>query len=76
MISVTESELRDNISKYLDAVERGEEVEVCRHGKPVATVVPCRSNGMPSWKKDTPFIKLRGKVLASQMVIDERNEGM
>jgi len=76
MITVTQTEFRNNIRKYLSAVERGEKVELYCHGKPVATVIPHRSSGMPSWKKDTPFIKLRGTVLASQMIIDERNEGM
>jgi len=76
MIAVTQTELRNNIRKYIEAVKRGEEFDVYSHGKPVATVIPHRSSGVPSWKRDTPFIKLRGKVLASQMIIDERNEGM
>jgi len=76
MITATQTEFRNHIRKYLTAVKRGEEVEVYCHGKPVATVIPHRTSGVPSWKKDRPLIKLRGGVLASQMIIDERNEGM
>ena len=33
-------ELRQNLSKYLRRVERGERLEVTEHGRPVAVLVP------------------------------------
>ena len=33
------TEVRDQFSDYLDAVEAGEELTVTRHGRPVAVVV-------------------------------------
>jgi prevent-host-death family protein len=40
MKTVTFSQLRNNAKKYFDAVEKGETVEVYRHGKPVAILSP------------------------------------
>ena len=33
-------ELRQNLSKYLDRIKRGERLEVTEHGRPVAVLVP------------------------------------
>jgi prevent-host-death family protein len=33
-------ELRQNLSKYIRRVERGERLEVTEHGRPVAVLVP------------------------------------
>jgi len=45
MKSTTVRELRNNYSKVLKWVAKGEEVEVTRRGKPVARVVPVASAG-------------------------------
>lgn len=34
------AEFKNGLSGYLAAVERGEEVEICRHNKPLARLVP------------------------------------
>lgn len=34
------AELKDNLSRFLNAVEHGEEVEVRRHNVPIARLVP------------------------------------
>ncbi len=70
MISVTETELRDNISKYLDAVEHGEEVEVRRHGKPVASLCPTNAANKAYWSSVTP-LKLEG-VSLSKIILEDR----
>ena len=44
-------ELRQNLSKYLRRVERGERLEVTEHGRPVAVLAPI---GEP----DTPLARL------------------
>lgn len=33
-------ELRQNLSKYLDRIKRGERLEVTEHGRPVAVLAP------------------------------------
>ena len=36
-------ELRQNLSKYLDRIKRGERLEVTEHGRPVAVLAPLPS---------------------------------
>jgi prevent-host-death family protein len=73
MIAVTQTELRNNIRKYLDVVKRGEELDVYSHGKPVATVLPFRGRGVPSWKQPHEPLKLPG-VSLSKMIIEDRED--
>lgn len=39
-MQVNVHEAKTNLSKLLEAVEDGETVVICRHGKPVAELVP------------------------------------
>jgi len=75
MLTVTQTEFRNNIRKYIKAVNRGEEIELYSRGKPVATVLGPRRNGVPSWKRPRPLVKLRDGLSASRLIIEERNEG-
>ncbi len=71
MKTVTFSQLRNNAKKYFDAVEKGESMEVYRHGKPIALLTPVvREPRLSRWKTANP-IKLPG-VSASKMIIEER----
>jgi len=73
MKTVTFSQLRNNAKKYFDEVEKGETVEVFRHGKPIALLTPVvREQGLSRWKTANP-IKLPG-VSASRMIIEERRK--
>jgi prevent-host-death family protein len=40
-------ELRQNLSKYLRRVERGERLEVTEHGRPVAVLAPIGAPASP-----------------------------
>ena len=40
-------ELRQNLSKYLRRVERGERLEVTEHGRPVAVLAPLGEHETP-----------------------------
>ena len=78
MHTVPLSEFRANASAMIDLVEQGETVRILRHGKPVAELVPLKTEAdtakIPSWK--TPFepvVLPPGRSL-SQAVLDERNE--
>ena len=73
MITVTQSELRNHFKKYMDAVERGEEIEIRRNGKPVATLVPRRASAKEYWKHVRAH-KIDG-VSLSQAILEEREEG-
>jgi prevent-host-death family protein len=44
MISVKIAELKDHLSKYLRAAERGETVEVLDRDRPIARIVPIVEN--------------------------------
>ena len=39
-MKVSVAEARNTFTKLLQAVENGERVTICRHGKPVADIVP------------------------------------
>ncbi|MEK7407239.1 MAG: type II toxin-antitoxin system Phd/YefM family antitoxin [Acidobacteriota bacterium] len=41
-MQVNVHEAKTNLSKLLEAVEDGETVVICRHGKPVAELVPAK----------------------------------
>ncbi len=73
MLTVSFTQLRNNAKKYFDAVERGETVEVYRHGKPVALLSPVGARGSDRWKTANP-LRLNG-VRASRLIIAERRSG-
>jgi len=56
-------ELRQNLSKYLRRVERGERLEVTEHGRPVAVLAPL---GEP----ETPLARL----MAAGRVVPPRTD--
>lgn len=39
-------EAKTNLSRLLEAVQRGERVIITRHGKPAAELIPARPNGI------------------------------
>lgn len=69
MRSVTFSELRNQAKKFFDAVERGETVEVYRHGKPVAMLMPIRKHSLGRWKTSRP-LQLAGTSLSAAILAD------
>jgi prevent-host-death family protein len=72
MKSVTFSELRNNAKKYFDTVEQGETLEVFRHGKPVAILMPAGSRRRVG-KLDGAPLRLPGVSLA-RAILKEREE--
>lgn len=72
MKTATFTEFRNNAKKYFDAVERGETVEIYRHGKPTARLTPAaQEDPKDYWKNAKPLFKLQG-ISASQAIIEER----
>jgi prevent-host-death family protein len=70
MRTVTFSQLRNQAKKYFDAVERGETVEIYRHGKPIAILSPVQKHFLGRWKTahplDLPKASLSAAILADR----------
>jgi prevent-host-death family protein len=74
MKTVTFSELRNNAKKYFDTVEQGETLEVFRHGKPVAILMPSGSWGRSRTREVSP-LRIPGVSLA-RAILKEREDSM
>jgi prevent-host-death family protein len=72
MKAVSSSEFRKNASSYLDLVEKGEEVDIQRHGKVVARLVPPAPRGEPSWKKPGLKLVTKGASLTKAILEDRK----
>ena len=71
MRKVSFTDFRNDASSYLDLVEKGEEIEIQRHGKVVARLVPPGPRKEPAWKK--PGLKLVTKAPSlSKAVLEDR----
>jgi prevent-host-death family protein len=71
MKTVSFTEFRKNASTFIDLVEQGEQVEIQRHGKTVARLVPPGAKAEPSWKKSGLKLVTKGPSL-SQAIIEDR----
>ncbi|MEE9339836.1 MAG: type II toxin-antitoxin system Phd/YefM family antitoxin [Methylococcaceae bacterium] len=73
MRSVTFTEFRKDASALFSAVENGEIIQVVRHGKPIAEILPFKdaSDKLPSWKKKRIKKSIKGEELSS-IILDER----
>lgn len=69
MIAVNIADLKSDAEKYLDAVARGETVEVCRDGKPVAVLAPVPQRAMDRWKQANP-LTIPGLSLSKEVIAD------
>ncbi len=74
MRNVSVREAREHISQLLASVERGEEVVISRHGKPVARLEPVEK--MPHFSNRTAFRSglPQGKSNAADLVRRIRDE--
>ena len=72
MKRVNFTDFRENASSYLDDVEDGKSIQISRHGKVIAEIVPpSDTSGLPAWKKDGLQLTTKGAGL-SQAIIEER----
>ena len=72
MRTVTSSEFRRNASAVMDLVENGEVVQVLRHGRVIAKIIPSRgAQPDPAWKHPGVRIVAPGASL-SRAVLEER----
>ncbi len=71
MITATFSKFRNQARKYFDAVEKGESIEIYRHGRPSATLVPFKTRSLRRWKIAIP-LKLSGGSLSQTILLDRQ----
>jgi prevent-host-death family protein len=71
-MNVSVAEAKNKLTQLLTAVERGERVTICRHGNPVADLVPANSSERPKPK----FGTLRGIVDMTQEQFEEATRPM
>lgn len=73
MRETTFTELRNHAKTFFDAVEEGETVRVYRNGRPVADIVPVKTE-TPAWKMP-PQIRLSlGSLSLSDEILADRDE--
>lgn len=72
MKKISFTKFRENASSYLDDVEEGKSIQIFRHGKVIAEIVPpSGAKGPPAWKKEGLRLTAKGAGL-SLAIIDER----
>ena len=74
MKSVTFSELRNNAKKYFDTVEQGETLEIFRHRKPVAILMPAGVRGRSRTRQMSP-LSIPGASLARAILREREDRG-
>jgi prevent-host-death family protein len=72
MQSATFTEFRNNAKRYFDKVEKGEIIEIYRHGMPVAILMPVKKHDKARLSTAKP-LKIPG-VSLSQAILAERDE--
>lgn len=74
MKKVNFTDFRENASSYLDDVEDGQTIQISRHGKVIAEIVPpSEDKGLPAWKKEGLRLTTKGAGL-SRAIIEERKQ--
>jgi prevent-host-death family protein len=75
MKKVKVNEVRENLAKYLSEAEKGEEIIITRHAKPVARLIAVSAgdSGFPDLTDHRKSIKLRGKPI-SESITELRDE--
>jgi prevent-host-death family protein len=69
MRETTFTELRNHAKDYFDAVEGGDTVRVFRNGRPIAEIVPIRSQ-LPAWKRPATPLAVNGVSLSQELLKD------
>ncbi|HOO73182.1 MAG TPA: type II toxin-antitoxin system Phd/YefM family antitoxin [Spirochaetota bacterium] len=72
MKTATFSDFRNNAKQYFDEVEKGEIIQIYRHGKPVAIISPVGHKDISRWKDAKP-LTIPG-VSLSKAILSEREE--
>lgn len=68
------TEFRNNARSFFDRVEKGETIEIYRHGRPAALLTPV-GRGTASEFRETKALKIAGVSLSRALLADrEKND--
>jgi len=70
-MNVSVAEAKNKLTQLIHAVERGERVTICRHGRPVADLVPAETAQRPAPKFGTGKGKFKVDPRAFEPMTDE-----
>jgi len=75
MKKIKVNEVREHLAKYLSDAEKGEEIIITKHSRPIARLVPLKSKSFefPDLSKHRNSINIKGRAL-SDTIIDQRKE--
>lgn len=75
MTTISVSDFRNRVSGILKMVERGEELVLIRHGKPIVRILPVENGEglIPSWKMPSLRLSAKGTEL-SKAILEERHD--
>ena len=76
MTTVAFTEFRRNASGLLSRVEKGEVIQVVRHGRPIAEITPIAQGDhpVPAWKSPGLRLVTKGSSLSSAITQDRADE--
>ncbi len=74
MKKVKVNEVREHLAKYLSDAEKGEEIIITKHSRPIARLVPLEAptSGFPDLTKHRNSVKIKNQPL-SETVIEQRS---
>jgi prevent-host-death family protein len=75
MKTVSFTEFRNHASDMMTAVEQGETLLVCRHGRPIAEISPVAAQ-QPSWKRRALRLATTGAGLAAAIIEEREHEAL
>lgn len=71
MQSATFTEFRNNAKRFFDKVEKGEAIEIYRHGRPVAVLMPVTDHDKSRLMHTKP-LKIPGISLSSALLAERK----
>jgi len=74
MKTATFTEFRNHAGEYFDIVEKGEEIQIIRNGKPIAEIYPYKKIPLkiPSWKRPGLKLKIDGISLSDTILSNRK----
>ena len=74
MKQVSFTEFRQNAASFFDSVERGATIQILRHGKPIADIVPVEtSQKTVSWKRPGLMLEANGSSLSKEILRERKS---
>ena len=76
MKTITFTDFRKKVSRFITEVEHGETIVLLRRGKPIAEVIPFtdRSRQTLSWKRPGVLLQIQGSDLSSAILEERESE--